>query len=169
MQQQLDIIRGMLDNNAGWFPGFTHLAGDPLPQTSFAELPNGSLCKVANSNTTNLRDLIEMSKLELYQYTGSSTARSLFKRDEKNRGILRTELASQKMRACVENESCSGLVEMRGQWGRGSSGLARSLLQAQHHLSQQVTPLLGHVQFQQLWQWAASLLLNDRCHSRHFI
>ena len=121
MQQQLDIIRGMLDNNAGWFPGFTHLAGDPLPQTSFAELPNGSLCKVANSNTTNLRDLTEMLKLELYQYTGSSTARSLFKRDEKNKGILRTELASQKMRACVENESCSGLVEMRGQWGRGSS------------------------------------------------
>ena len=65
MQQPLDIIRGMLDNNAGWFPGFTYLAGDPLPQTSFAELPNGSLCKVANSNTTNLRDLIEMLKLGL--------------------------------------------------------------------------------------------------------
>lgn len=36
MPQQFDIIKTMLDYNGGQFAGFTLLASDPLPQTSFA-------------------------------------------------------------------------------------------------------------------------------------
>lgn len=112
----------MLDNNGAGFLGsltwlVTHYL-KPALQNSWMEV--FARLQTAIPWTFGINWNVETGTVALHRVK-YCTARSLSKRDWKNKGILRTELASQKMWACVENESCSGLVEMREEWGRETS------------------------------------------------
>lgn len=111
-QQQIGIIKIMLDYDGGQLAGFTHLA-------HFAELLwKLYLCNITNGNAMNLRVYLKEVKTGIANIIhGQVISKMPVQKVPKEwRNFENRVDASQKRCSCVENESCSGLVEIRG-WG----------------------------------------------------
>lgn len=186
MQQWLDVIKGMSDYSGGWFSGFTLLASDPLPQTSFTELLSESynfaklqmamprtlwiLERSLNWDCSTISDQVLISKMPV-------------QKELKERRHPWNRVGFTENVGCVGNESCSGLTEIGGEVGEGrhpsiqpslisclcASGFFPAICGMAGSQPLGSVLFLGRRDFRSSDRGAASLSLNERRQSMHFI
>lgn len=99
----------MLDYDGGQFTGFTHLA-------HFAELLRKLyLCNIIDGHAMNLRDYLKEAKIGIANIIhGQVISKMLVQKGPKEWRNLKNRVdVSQKRGSCADNESCSGLIEVR--------------------------------------------------------